>query len=102
MIRRPPRSTLFPSTTLFRSESGGRRCLDDVMRWLWRQWRLAGPSYRGIEEDGIVDAVTRATGLDLGRALRAWTEGKIGRAHGWNPVTVKSPMPSSAWKKKKS
>ena len=58
-----------------RGESGGRRCLDDVMRWLWRQWRLAGPSYRGIEEDGIVDAVTRATGLDLGRALRAWTEG---------------------------
>src|SRR3712207_8474141 len=25
MIRRPPRSTLFPYTTLFRSESGGRR-----------------------------------------------------------------------------
>src|SRR3712207_7520833 len=24
MIRRPPRSTLFPYTTLFRSESGGR------------------------------------------------------------------------------
>src|SRR3712207_8691415 len=25
MIRRPPRSTLFPYTTLFRSEVGGRR-----------------------------------------------------------------------------
>src|SRR5438034_7213108 len=25
MIRRPPRSTLFPYTTLFRSEGGGRR-----------------------------------------------------------------------------
>src|SRR5436853_3381448 len=25
MIRRPPRSTLFPYTTLFRSSSGGRR-----------------------------------------------------------------------------
>src|SRR5260370_2840530 len=25
MIRRPPRSTLFPYTTLFRSEDGGRR-----------------------------------------------------------------------------
>src|SRR3712207_8198220 len=24
MIRRPPRSTLFPNTTLFRSEAGGR------------------------------------------------------------------------------
>src|SRR2546425_7704478 len=25
MIRRPPRSTLFPYTTLFRSDAGGRR-----------------------------------------------------------------------------
>src|SRR5256886_13839138 len=27
MIRRPPRSTLFPYTTLFRSLEGGERCL---------------------------------------------------------------------------
>src|SRR5256885_9753191 len=26
MIRRPPRSTLFPYTTLFRSRSGAQRC----------------------------------------------------------------------------
>src|SRR3712207_7695967 len=26
MIRRPPRSTLFPYTTLFRSARGGRQC----------------------------------------------------------------------------
>src|SRR2546425_7304442 len=26
MIRRPPRSTLFPYTTLFRSDRGGRAC----------------------------------------------------------------------------
>src|SRR2546430_13658491 len=26
MIRRPPRSTLFPYTTLFRSAGGGERC----------------------------------------------------------------------------
>src|SRR5688572_31871241 len=28
MIRRPPRSTLFPYTTLFRSEPGGGGCLE--------------------------------------------------------------------------
>src|SRR2546426_7089667 len=28
MIRRPPRSTLFPYTTLFRSPRGERRCAD--------------------------------------------------------------------------
>src|SRR2546427_9377824 len=30
MIRRPPRSTLFPYTTLFRSASGGRINLGDL------------------------------------------------------------------------
>src|SRR2546427_3547099 len=29
MIRRPPRSTLFPYTTLFRSEAGGEVCDPD-------------------------------------------------------------------------
>ncbi|HEX4586331.1 MAG TPA: PDZ domain-containing protein [Burkholderiaceae bacterium] len=58
-----------------RGESGGRRSLDDVMRWLWRDVRSAGPAYRGVAEDAIVAAVAQATGLDLERAIRAWTEG---------------------------
>src|SRR5438309_6341562 len=39
MIRRPPRSTLFPYTTLFRSigssnwSGGGRRLLSSVVNW---------------------------------------------------------------------
>src|SRR6266571_7155276 len=34
MIRRPPRSTLFPYTTLFRSGRAGRRALpDDALTW---------------------------------------------------------------------
>src|SRR5687767_15230037 len=52
MIRRPPRSTLFPYTTLFRSEPGvrpaphgdrsaSRRRLDATGRLLWPS-RLAG------------------------------------------------------------
>src|SRR3712207_9043413 len=32
MIRRPPRSTLFPYTTLFRSESAAHRHVRDVTR----------------------------------------------------------------------
>src|SRR2546430_3904342 len=32
MIRRPPRSTLFPYTTLFRSEDGSRTGLEDRVR----------------------------------------------------------------------
>src|ERR1039457_7326125 len=30
MIRRPPRSTLFPYTTLFRSESGGQAAAENL------------------------------------------------------------------------
>src|SRR2546426_5576646 len=39
MIRRPPRSTLFPYTTLFRSfaEIGGDRCFDNFAGWLRHQ-----------------------------------------------------------------
>jgi predicted metalloprotease with PDZ domain len=58
-----------------RQESGGRRSLDDLMRWLWRQWRQAGASYAGVGEEAIVDALAQSTGLDLARAVRAWAEG---------------------------
>src|SRR5260221_7209574 len=33
MIRRPPRSTLFPYTTLFRSRTGGEKRLSDFLLW---------------------------------------------------------------------
>ena len=58
-----------------RNETDGRRSLDDLMRLLWRQFRAAGAQYAGISEDGIQQAVAQATGLDLVRSLRAWTEG---------------------------
>src|SRR2546428_14114140 len=41
MIRRPPRSTLFPYTTLFRSPDG-RRCRDENRPHPWR-----GPRHPG-------------------------------------------------------
>src|SRR3712207_8580402 len=34
MIRRPPRSTLFPYTTLFRSPLKSKRCLTSFEAWL--------------------------------------------------------------------
>src|SRR3712207_7168196 len=43
MIRRPPRSTLFPYTTLFRSEEG----LPPRLRDLSRRIPLRGPGDRG-------------------------------------------------------
>src|SRR2546430_4809472 len=44
MIRRPPRSTLFPYTTLFRSDAV---VLHEDARWVRRGVRLRGPHGRG-------------------------------------------------------
>src|SRR4030042_896203 len=41
MIRRPPRSTLFPYTTLFRSVAGDSRLIGDD--YWWSGWILTGP-----------------------------------------------------------
>src|SRR3712207_8975936 len=85
MIRRPPRSTLFPYTTLFRS-AGARP-------------RTAVPPGR----DGHRRPDRRA-GHDArrgaGRRRGGDRRGPIGRAQVWTPVTPKSRMPSFSFKKK--
>src|SRR3712207_6991858 len=53
MIRRPPRSTLFPYTTLFRSdEEAFRRLLDDAL-----QRRAAFHRGRDVQEHHLVRAL---------------------------------------------
>src|SRR3712207_7094656 len=60
MIRRPPRSTLFPYTTLFRSGAGGRRNARRLER------RLGGDG--ALRADGVVDASdVEARGADPDR-----------------------------------
>src|SRR3712207_9351877 len=51
MIRRPPRSTLFPYTTLFRSE------VDKGLLDMWKRREL-GRKGRRIEGDSLLSAVT--------------------------------------------
>src|SRR2546427_7881063 len=94
MIRRPPRSTLFPYTTLFRSgiavAGSGKRGLLEPVRPKPRVRRL------GLQLPAAVQPV-----LQLGKGLLVVAVPQIGRGHVWNPVTVKNRMPSSACKKKK-
>src|SRR3712207_7117896 len=102
MIQRPPRSTLFPYTTLFRSEgrfllplagagvtvtvagggiveSGGPTVT--ILRDLRRlSWRLSFACYGRTHLGGALD--------------------KIGRGHVRTPGTPKSRMPAFACKKK--
>src|SRR3712207_8435547 len=66
MIRRPPRSTLFPYTTLFRSRLPGG-LLDerkhDRVRRAWHD--------RALNDDNVVAALGLQRGADLRRGLRS-------------------------------
>src|SRR3712207_8843236 len=59
MIRRPPRSTLFPYTTLFRS-----RMLISSVRRAWVDTRLAGPARREEQVEDPVGGVTVLQGAE--------------------------------------
>src|SRR5258708_18611719 len=85
MIRRPPRSTLFPYTTLFRS--AGRVVPDKIIR------RGGRPLLRALlQAPPCYQAGGRPTGP---------LKNPIRRAQVSIPVTRSSRMPSSAFKKKK-
>src|SRR3712207_8767974 len=58
MIRRPPRSTLFPYTTLFRSRAPGDR-RDDVAAVGHRRLRVDGPCGRVGQRTGVDDQAER-------------------------------------------
>src|SRR3989442_7760514 len=88
MIRRPPRSTLFPYTTLFRSLSsipGG----GGFIRFGTSFIVLITPTFL---MGGTLPVLTRFFTNDI-------EEVEIGRAHVCTPVTSASRMPSSAWQK---
>src|SRR3712207_7655621 len=52
MIRRPPRSTLFPYTTLFRSQLGAGGGGDVVERRELADGQVGGESGVGVEDEG--------------------------------------------------
>src|SRR3989449_8020654 len=92
MIRRPPRSTLFPYTTLFRSRSllPGTALERDVVLGGPRLFRERLGGRHGGRRGGL------AAPPELGALGH-----QIGRAHVSTPVAATSRMPASAWKKKK-
>src|SRR3712207_8293619 len=102
MIRRPPRSTLFPYTTLFRSLPGGGAALPDRdadPRRLHARGRAAHLQPRGEGEPA------RAGQHRHARAAAAALAGgdvsaSIGRRHLLNPRTPKISFPSFSLKKK--
>src|SRR2546427_11844484 len=85
MIRRPPRSTLFPYTTLFRSQG------DAEVRAQAVRGDLPG---RGREQVARRDAHVVPRPGDLVGSGHVTVEDR--KSTRLNPVTVKSRMPSSA------
>src|SRR3989442_6477027 len=92
MIRRPPRSTLFPYTTLFRSDRIGIELAARVEQDLLLG--LLGPSGSSVGSVGHHGVEGIGDGEEAG-AL------EIGRAHGCTPVTSAPRNPSSACRDKK-
>src|SRR5258706_8480822 len=76
MIRRPPRSTLFPYTTLFRAPSGAQRGFFPgvsrgrlSLRGILRGWGLAGSRLLPAQRtDRVVPTARRACGLLVAEA----------------------------------
>src|SRR3712207_8303800 len=89
MIRRPPRSTLFPYTTLFRSQVVVLDAADRepcIVEQLFHRARQVAPN--GEPAPDRIEAV-----MPSGHA-------QIGRAHVRTPVTPIIRFPASACKKK--
>src|SRR3712207_5022477 len=74
MIRRPPRSTLFPYTTLFRSALGEDAPVLDDRDAVGERLRLV-EVVRG-EEDGLAQPRQRAHGVPRGAARRRVEPGR--------------------------
>src|SRR2546427_7273554 len=94
MIRRPPRSTLFPYTTLFRSD------LDPLHdKWTDVDFQIKV----GNGSAGSVRWILKSRGSTVIDASKTGGDTllRIGRAHGLNPVTSKNRMPAFSLKKKK-
>src|SRR3712207_7689060 len=98
MIRRPPRSTLFPYTTLFRSRMEAVAWQPQTDNGLDKHTQNFIEVVRSRDFSRLncpIEAGARvATKSQIGNI-------EIGRGHGLNPVTPITRMPTFSLKKKK-
>src|SRR5258708_26787524 len=82
MIRRPPRSTLFPYTTLFRSRSGSRqRACSRVMQDIDQIGRPVDDSLLLAHDERKVLPLARLGGCDVGRPRRDRKSTRLNSSH---------------------
>src|SRR2546430_9322836 len=78
MIRRPPRSTLFPYTTLFRSRGALVAYDAETGREAWRFWTVPGDPAKPFETKALAMAAKTLAGA-------GWSRG--GGRDDWNALT---------------
>src|SRR3712207_9538602 len=61
MIRRPPRSTLFPYTTLFRSKGRMEQLVNHGTGWIRMEWLVPARGLIGFRTEFLTE--TRGTGI---------------------------------------
>src|SRR3712207_8513699 len=61
MIRRPPRSTLFPYTTLFRSKGRMEQLVNHGTGWIRMEWLVPARALIGFRTEFLTE--TRGTGI---------------------------------------
>src|SRR3712207_8207649 len=102
MIRRPPRSTLFPYSTLFRSVLHARRELLEAMSpWVGGGHMISSVSFEEIRFAGVPTRDRKSTRLNsshanISSAGFCFLKNQIDRAHARSPVTLIPRSPSDA------
>ena len=101
MIRRPPRSTLFPYTTLFRSDPHRHKQLVESISELHRRIRhgcksdlLGLVTIRGVGRTRareMVNLLSVETALDLASLTRRDID-RLAELRGWSPKLVENVM----------
>src|SRR3712207_9261260 len=65
MIRRPPRSTLFPYTTLFRSKNGGKLGTSGSVAYLFERKGVILVPKEEVDEDELMEIALEAGAEDI-------------------------------------
>ena len=55
--------------------SAGKKSLDDVLRYAWRQFVQSEKQYTGLDEEVMSELIMKATGVNLAEELDRWVYG---------------------------
>src|SRR3712207_6940852 len=81
MIRRPPRSTLFPYTTLFRSKNGGKLGTSGSVAYLFERKGVILVPKEEVDEDELMEIALEAGAEDIETTERDRKSTRLNSSH---------------------